>query len=302
MNRRVRLAVCLTAVAAAGTAAGIAGCRGMNMGDLQALKGFAGGVRDLRDARRDISPMEEFEYGKAACAQIFAGGARPMHNDALTRYVTAVGSTLAMVSERPDPYDGYRFTVVDSDEMNAFAAPGGFIVVTKGCLKQCQNEDQLAAVLAHEIAHIERNHPIDGLRKAREQAAFQKVVEGAASTSAIGGRVPMAGQLGTISGALGTLVQKGYSRDTEEDADLRAVDLLVQAGYNPNEMVRFFQSMGQQKSGVLGRLLATHYDPGDRALKVAERIREYEAAGWQFDNPPAPRAVRDQRFRASVRL
>ncbi len=75
-----------------------------------------------------------------------------------------LGQSLVIFSDRPETFGGYHFLLLDSNEINAFAAPGGLILVTRGMLQCCANEDELAAVLAHEIAHVEKKHGLTAIK------------------------------------------------------------------------------------------------------------------------------------------
>ena len=91
----------------------------------------------------------------------------PYTNQPANEYLNLLGQTLAQVSDMPEIFRGYRFLVLNSDEINAFATPGGHIFITKGLLRCCRTEDAVAAVLAHEIGHIQLKHGIQAIKKAR---------------------------------------------------------------------------------------------------------------------------------------
>ena len=90
----------------------------------------------------------------------------------LTGYVNRVGGLVAAVSERPETYGGYHFWVLDSDGINAFAAPGGFVFVTRGLLAQAPDEEAVAAVLAHEVGHVCLKHGLKAIKQSRLTSAF----------------------------------------------------------------------------------------------------------------------------------
>ena len=97
---------------------------------------------------------------------------RPQPDQNLNRYLNEMGQALAQFSTRPETFGGYHFLLLDSDEINAFAAPGGLILVTRGLVQCCRNEDQLAAVLAHEIGHVEKMHGLRAIRSGRLSSAL----------------------------------------------------------------------------------------------------------------------------------
>jgi hypothetical protein len=115
-------------------------------------------------AAREISDEEEYFVGRAVAARIISS--YPLSVDeSLTVYINKVGQAVALHSEKPYTYGGYHFALLDSDEVNAFACPGGTILITTGMLKTVRNEDELAAVLAHEIAHVNNRDGIAAIKK-----------------------------------------------------------------------------------------------------------------------------------------
>lgn len=113
------------------------------------------------DAASPLTPREEFAYGQSIAARLCRG--RELVSDARAReYVARVGGTVASVSGRPDPWDGWRFYVVRDSRVATWSAPGGFVFVSTGALKACANEDALAALLAQEMAHSALRHALEG--------------------------------------------------------------------------------------------------------------------------------------------
>jgi predicted Zn-dependent protease len=269
------------------------------------LMDLGSGAKSLYESTKDIPPIDEYEYGKASLAQILSEPSSKLYrkNPTLNNYVNAIGQTLAAVSDRPDVYGGWHFGVIESDEINAFAAPGGFVVVTTGCIKACKNEDQLAGVLAHEVAHVELHHAAASVKKAKQAAAAEKIggvaVNVGASQMNTGG-LPVGEVAGFIIPMLSKQIVNGYNRDLESDADTRAVELLAATGYNPHEMGEFFKAMKAPKQGTLDKLLkpSTHYDPQTRATGVAAKIAALESKGKKFATDPA----RTSRFAGFAKL
>jgi predicted Zn-dependent protease len=160
----------------------------------------------------------------------------PLYEDvALQEYVTRVGQRLAAVSDRPDVT--YRFNVLNSPDINAFAAPGGWIYVNRGLLAYLESEDQLAAVLGHEIGHVALNH--HGRRKSR--AAASK----AAST--IVAILTGSGDVGRAVDLYGAEWVSGFGRETELEADEAGATYLARAGYDPYAMVEVIQVLKDQE-------------------------------------------------------
>jgi hypothetical protein len=113
------------------------------------------------DATSPLTPAEEYAYGRSIAARLTRG--HELVSDAKAReYVARVGGTVAAVSARPDPWDGWRFYIVRAQKVATWSAPGGFVFITAGALKACANEDALAALLAQEMAHSALRHALDG--------------------------------------------------------------------------------------------------------------------------------------------
>lgn len=169
-------------------------------------------------------------------------------NLALTKYVTLVGLTLASQTTNPD--GNWVFGVVESEVVNAFAGPNGYIMVTTGALKLMENEAELAGVLAHEIAHCDLHH---GLKAAKQAGYAGALAEGAqAADSRMEALAPL------IEGTIDMVLTKGYSREHELGADKSAVKLLIAAGYDPNSYVKFLQRMRAGQTSGKSNIMSTH--------------------------------------------
>lgn len=172
----------------------------------------------------------EIQFGQELSAKIL-GKYRMLDDENLTRYINLIGKGLASYSPRPEI--DFKFAILNTDMINAFAAPGGYIFITKGTLKMISNEAQLAGVLAHEIAHVTERHIVKELDiKGRDVSA------GASFASIMGG-----GTSDTIRAAFTQLVDKaseilfesGLKRENEMEADLLSLMLISTAGYDPLE-------------------------------------------------------------------
>ncbi len=126
----------------------------------------------------------------------------------------------------PGPYKGYHFAVLESSSPNSFACPGGIIFITKGMIKSCANEDQLAAVLAHEVGHVANRDGISSISQARwTEVATTAGAEAARQYGGSLGKV-VAQFEGSIDDVFKTVVVNGYSRAAEENADRAGVEML----------------------------------------------------------------------------
>jgi len=238
----------------------LAGCAAMStLTDIGSQIAVSGGYIDdgqadslrkssqaLEKAFTDITPEQEYYIGRAVGAGIVSTY-RPWPDVAATRYVNLVGTALAKVSDAPETFGGYHVLILDSDEINAFAAPGGLIFVTRGLLRCCPDEDAVAAVLAHEVGHVQAKHGLQAIKKSRLTEAL--TIIGAESAKQLGG-AELAQLSAAFEGSIGditaTLVNNGYSRSFEYDADRIAVTLLERLGYDPAAIVVMLEQMQQR--------------------------------------------------------
>ncbi len=217
----------------------------------------------------DIDPKEQYFLGRAVSANIVSRYRvipRPKEN----HYLNLVGQSLVLVSEKPEVYKGYRFMILESEEINAFAAPAGFIFVSKGMLRLCGNEDDLAAVLAHEIAHIQHDHALKAIKTNRFTEAATTVAAEAAKTYGNSQMAELTQQFeGSIADMTQTLVNSGYSRELEDQADKTAIQLLQLAGYDSYGLLRILQRIGNRspRTGIHD-FTATHPAAKDRIAQI----------------------------------
>ena len=183
--------------------------------------------------------------------------------------------------------------IQDSDEINAFAAPGGFIFVTRGMLRCCPHEDAVAAVLAHEIGHVQYKHGLRAIKQSRVTSALTSLaIKGAKKY----GDEDLSALTKTfeesISDITKTLIVNGYSRSFENQADLAAISILQRTGYNPNGLVTMLNQMKiRLKPGRLD-FAKTHPSPDSRLAEIQQYIGKYSTV-------KSPQA-RQVRFKAAL--
>lgn len=251
----------------------------------------------LVKSQDDLTPEQEYYLGRAVSAQVL-GQYRPKLAPGTTRYINQVGQSLVAVSDMPETFNGYRFAVIESDQFNAVSAPSGFVFVSSALLKQLPDEDALAAVLAHEIAHVVKRHGVNAVSNANLFSALTDFSKHAASAAAsqVASPVdlgPITGVFAeSVSGVTEKLLTKGYDRGQEYEADLYAATLLQRAGYDPRALVRVLKILESIPGKKEGGWFATHPAPEDR-------IEELED---DFSFPPeqAPVQVRVSRFKKSI--
>ncbi|MBL8733004.1 MAG: M48 family metalloprotease [Planctomycetes bacterium] len=254
----------------------------------------ARGANRLRKSFQDLDPSEEHYIGRSVGAQILAMPQYQLADDpALLAYVERVGHGIVALNDGVlRPFLDYRFGVLNTDEINAFACPGGLILVSKGLIKDAKSEDELAAVLAHEIAHVTLRHGVAAIQSANLVSAFQYLGAGAAqaamSKEDLDKLTDVFGD--SIGDVVGTLVTSGYSRDAEEAADQLGRKFLAGAGYDPQALVRMLGHM-QGHAGGSGGMFATHPAPQDRIQALGGDL-PFTAAADAL-------AARQQRFAAA---
>lgn len=240
----------------------------------------------------DFTPEQEYYIGRTVGALVLAKY-KPLQNNRANQYLNVLGQNLAQASDKPELFNGYRFLVLNSDDINAFATPGGHVFITRGLIRCCRTEDMLAAVVAHEIAHIQLRHGMSAIEKARTTEALSILAQEGAKTfgsQAVGKLTEAFG--GVISDIANTMINNGYSRSFEYQADAAAVVILQRAGYNPGALVEMLEIMGANiKSGGTD-FAKTHPSPQNR-------IAELKDSGKQLTGGNAP-GVRQQRFSRSI--
>jgi len=241
----------------------------------------------------DITPEQEYYIGRAVAATILEQY-KVYDDPKATQYVNELGQALAMASDLPVTYSGYHFLILDTDEINALSAPSGFIFITRGLLRTAKTESGLAGILAHEVGHVEHHHGLQAIKKSRVTSALTSV---AITGAAVAGSPELRKLTQTFGDSIkditSTLINNGYSRDFEKQADTSAVDIMERVGYDPWGLVDDLTSMEKVlKSGGPG-FAKTHPSPEER-IKVAE-----QEIGSVQRTPVNP--IREARFQAAMK-
>ena len=219
-----------------------------------------------------VSTQQEVEMGQQYVTQINAQ--LPIVGDPeLNRYVNVLGDSIARLTSRTDIPD-WRFYIVDSKEVNAFAVPGGFVYVNRGLIERTQKMDQLAGVLGHEIGHVVKRHSIKQMQQ--QQGANFGVTLACVLTSVCNSQ---AGQAAIQVG--GTALFAKFSRSDEREADEEGVQNVIRAGISPNGIPEMFQILINERnsnpSGVAS-WFATHPLEEDRIAETRRMIAQYQPA------------------------
>ncbi|MGC8938632.1 MAG: M48 family metalloprotease [Thermodesulfovibrio sp.] len=229
-------------------------------------------IQVTEKAARPISDEEEYYVGRAVAARLLQS--YPLYEDSeLTRYINLIGETIALHSEKPFTYGGYHFAVLNSNEINAFACPGGIILITKGIIKLAQNEDEIAAILAHEIAHINHRDGINSIKQARWTEALTIIGTKAARQFGSEELVRLVNIFeGSVDDVVKTLVVNGYSRTQEYSADESALLYLAKAGYDPRALINVLERLKKSTTAYGTGIFKTHPQPDDRINNLKDKL------------------------------
>ncbi|UTY32641.1 M48 family metalloprotease [Treponema putidum] len=223
------------------------------------------------EASKPIQNEEEYYIGREV-ASIILSNYKLYRNKQLEKYLNLICMTLVLNSDVPESYNGYHVAILDTDEINAFATPGGHILITKGLLSCTDSEDALAGVIAHELGHIQLKHGIGAIKTNRITAA---AVESSA-TMAVG--VEKKADLKFLEDAskeiVTTLVNSGYSKSQEYDADRFAVNLMAKAGYDPNAMTEMLRMMSEKQKNDHRGFGKTHPSAVSRIKSVGKESKK----------------------------
>ena len=226
-----------------------------------------------------ITEQQEIEMGRAYHKEILKNS-KILKNKELNKYYVELGEKIAKSSHRPDL--DWNFTIIDDPTFNAFATPGGYVYFYRGLLAHFNSEAEFAGVLSHEIAHITARHAVRGMSTAQ----VTNLLIGLAASRVPGGSISNSG-----FNLLNQIVNKGYSRKYESEADDIAKEYLGRNGYNQNAMANFLETMksadeleneiakkeGRPASGGYHGIFSTHPSTENRI----EAMRETDSAPGQ---------------------
>jgi beta-barrel assembly-enhancing protease len=248
----------------------MAGCSSLSNLDFGQL---AKAAQATSKASEEITPEQEYYIGRAVAATVLSMY-KPWEGPKANDYINTLGQSLALSAVPPDPYNGYHFLILDSDEINAIGAPSGFILVTRGLLRCATSEDEVAAILAHEIGHVSLKHGMSAISSARKTEAALEIAKFAASSS---DSTLLRNLTASFGGMVGDIVKNiltsGYSRDLEKQADMEAIRILHDVGYDANALVRVLTLMKTKLKPEGKDFAKTHPDPEVRIAYLNDAIR-----------------------------
>ncbi|MDR2363180.1 MAG: M48 family metalloprotease [Spirochaetaceae bacterium] len=281
---------CETVASVAGVGAQVAGAMGVI--DENTANSISQSSNAIARAAAEITPEQEYYIGRAVGANLLNNYPAYTGNAALTGYLNKICAAIVINSPRPEIFNGYHVLILDSNEINAFATSGGHIFVTRGLIECTNSEDALAAVIAHEIAHIQLQHSIKAIKTSRITQAI--MITGTSAANAAGQYLDLKELTDVFDESVGnivtTLVNNGYSQTQEFEADTLALALLASAGYTPSSLIEMLQSLEQNQPKHPGGFNKTHPAPAQRINNVRERVNNYRA--------PDTRQYRALRYRS----
>lgn len=236
-------------------------------------------VQQFRELQ--VTKEEERQIGEAV-SQRMRDRYGVAQDSAVHRYVTLVGLTVVGETENADDFE-WRFIVLDTDAVNAFAAPGGFVHITRGALALIQDEAELAGVLGHEIVHVTERHTIRAIQKNKS------IQMGADET--LSGNAALLNQV--VENVYLEIVEKGFGRGEELESDEKGMAAARAAGYDPQGIVRFLVRLqDRNKSSTEKRgLFASHPEMKERLDRLAKHIAAAR---------PGPAKTVAERYRAHI--
>lgn len=234
------------------------------------------GAQDVSRSITGIDQEEEIEIGHDAAA-LLLGAAPPVKDKAIQTYVNRVGRWVANQTERPDL--PWRFCVLDTPSVNAFATPGGNIFITRGLLYSLRNEAELAGVLAHEAAHVISKHHIEAMTSLTSGAGgllklYKQTDEGRDNFATT-----------TLVDTFKNLYTSGLDQDDEFEADRMGVVIAARAGYDPYALIAVLQTLetGDRDNQNLSLMFKTHPEPRERITRLETALEPLDAYAEQPD-------------------
>jgi predicted Zn-dependent protease len=244
---------------------GPVGASGEQLGQIGKVAGAVKKANDVRDLQ--VTDAEEQQLGAAVSERIRTRYG-VVQDAAVHRYVALVGTALAQVSTRPAL--PWAFIVLDTDGVNAFAAPGGYVHITRGALALIQNEAELAGVLGHEIVHVTEKHTIKSIQKSKA------VQMGAAET--LSGSADLLEK--AVTATYDNIVEKGFGREEEDDSDETGIALANRVGYAPAGLSGFLTRLKDRNKDAKEKrgLFASHPEMQSRLDNITKEIASKKMA------------------------
>lgn len=251
-----------------------------DLGDIDLGKAL-GTLQKVQQASTDIDEAKEIELGRGIASNLL-GAAPLLKNQRVQKYVNSIGMWLVLQTERPGL--PWRFGVLDDDDVNAFAAPGGYVFVTRGLLAQMRSEAELAGVLAHEISHVLRKHYLQAIKQGARSGLMAEFAGHALQKNGADPALTKLVNAGT------EVYTRGLDKSDEFEADRMGVVIATRAGYDPYGLpavLQTLQGLNAQDSS-LALLFKTHPALGER-LSLLDRVMSGQFDSYEKQPNHAPR-------------
>ena len=243
--------------------------------DMNTLRGDVSSALSQMDEALGPSPgdmtlEDEYYLGRAVASEILKTYKPYTGDSALTAYLNKICLTITVNSSKATLYSGYHVEILDTNEICAFASPGGHIFISRGLIACASSEDALAAVIAHEVAHIQHRHVAAMLESERTVNQLTAAADRAASMAARNLSAQEKNALlfrESLSVSVNMLFRDGYSRDQEFEADREARLLLIGSGYDPEALGEILGVLSQRSQP--GNMSRTHPSPAERIMRLA---------------------------------
>lgn len=219
------------------------------------------------ESLKPIGYEEEKAIGGALAVEVFNRFGGSYKDEAVIRYVNLIGKNIAQFSDRGDIE--YHFAVLNNMEINAFAAPGGYVFVTLGLLKKVKNEAELAGVLAHEIAHITQRHTLQTIERMKRLSGISEL-----TLTAMDKDPSLFADV--IKNAAKKLFDEGLDQNMEYEADKFGIDYAYRTGYNPAGLMNFLETLNILMGKEESVFFKTHPSTKGRIDKISNDMPKYK--------------------------
>lgn len=233
-------------------------------------KDIRANVLRSQDIFNKLTLEQEYYLGRAVGANILSKY-RVLNDSEINRYINNLGLGLTLLTKKPQTYGGYHFLVLDSDEINAFAAPSGHIFITRGLISLAESEDELAAILAHEISHVVLGHGTLAIKKATLGTVYSDVVSKAVEDMTDDDFKQL--QAFFVDSVLKTtqvFINTGYSKKVEIEADQYTIHILKKTEYDPRALNVVLARMNEHFADNNKGFSKTHPKPFERVKYIKE--------------------------------
>ncbi|MBQ9539308.1 MAG: M48 family metallopeptidase [Treponema sp.] len=239
---------------------------------IKAGKGIEAASTSIANITEEITPEQQYYIGRAVAGTVLEKY-KLYQNKEATAYANKICAAITQASDMPQLYKGYYVGILDSSEANAISTPGGHILITRGLLECARDEDALAAVIAHEIAHIQLGHSVKAIKSNRATSEFVKAVQSGSSGN---DALLLDGFKDCVNDVVDQVVTSGYSKSQEFQADKKALSLMSDAGYDPAAMQDMLNLLKLTESEQAGGFSKTHPSAESRIKNIKGDLKKYK--------------------------